>query len=148
MILRKFFLLIFLACLGLGAGPAQAAAEAIAPPQSAPSASLVDPHTAEQVNPHEVELYSAAKESLEKGGSPAGEDHPGELLAQAQGQGAVRALAEQFREGAADPAVAGQGQRQPGAAEAGHPLSGHEWQRPASDRAEGDLQLLDGRERK
>jgi len=67
MMIRKFFLLIFLACLGLGAGPAQAAAEAIAPPQSAPSASLVDPQTAEKVNPHEDELYSAAKDALDDG---------------------------------------------------------------------------------
>jgi hypothetical protein len=67
MMIRKLFLYVFLACLGLAARPARAAAEAIAPPQSAPSASLLDPQTAEKANAHEDELYSSAKESLDNG---------------------------------------------------------------------------------
>src|SRR5438270_13518940 len=61
MINRKLFLIIFLniiVCFGLASAAAA---------QQVPSASLLDPQTAEKANAHEDELYQSAKDSLDNG---------------------------------------------------------------------------------
>ena len=58
---RKLFLLIFLNIV-VSFGLASAAAA-----QQVPSASLLDPQTAEKTNAHEDELYQSAKDALDNG---------------------------------------------------------------------------------
>jgi tetratricopeptide (TPR) repeat protein len=59
---RKFYLFVlFLAWAAFFSRPAHAL------PQEAPSASFLDPQSAEKANAHEDELYSAAKDALDNG---------------------------------------------------------------------------------
>jgi HEAT repeat protein len=59
---RKLFLIaLFFSCAVFSARPGCAAV------QDVPSASLLDQQTAEKANPHEDELYSAAKDDLDNG---------------------------------------------------------------------------------
>ncbi|HET8888907.1 MAG TPA: outer membrane protein assembly factor BamD [Candidatus Angelobacter sp.] len=61
MINRKLYFLILVLGLTTLFGPVRAVS------QQVPSASLLDPQTAEKVNPHEDELYSSGKEALDNG---------------------------------------------------------------------------------
>src|SRR5258707_3094281 len=58
---RKLFLILFLN-LAVSFGLTSAATA-----QQAPSASLLDPQTAEKANAHEEELYTSAKDALDNG---------------------------------------------------------------------------------
>ena len=58
---RKLFLIVFLNIV-FSIGPASAAVA-----QQVPSASLLDPQTAEKANAHEDELYQSAKDALDNG---------------------------------------------------------------------------------
>jgi HEAT repeat protein len=61
MMSRKLFLILFLnIVVSFGLSSAAAALQI-------PSASLLDPQTAEKANPHEEELYSSAKDALDNG---------------------------------------------------------------------------------
>src|ERR1044071_10337736 len=61
MMSRKLFLILFLnIVVSFGLSSAAAA-------QQVPSASLLDPQTAEKANAHEDELYSSAKDALDNG---------------------------------------------------------------------------------
>lgn len=60
MIRRLFLFLLLVSCAPLGI-------MARAATQEVPSASLVDPQSAEKANPHEEEVYSAAKDALDDG---------------------------------------------------------------------------------
>jgi outer membrane protein assembly factor BamD (BamD/ComL family) len=58
---RKLFLILFLnIVVSFGLSSAAAA-------QQIPSASLLDPQTAEKANAHEDELYQSAKDALDNG---------------------------------------------------------------------------------